>query len=123
MPRQALVEKRVISRQQIYDAGIRAQLSFHKQLSFFAERLAQVLVEIGKDVRIRCNATQLGDIQPIENEALYQRVRTRVGHHAPHLLLQDGRVVELSVRCESEQLLVGDAAPEEKGEPGGDLVR
>ena len=46
-----------------------------------------------------------------------ERVGLRIGQHPPHLLLEHRRLVQLALRGEVEQLVVGNAAPEEERQP------
>ena len=43
-----------------------------------------------------------------------ERLRARIGQHPPRLALQHGRIAQLALRRQVEQLVVGDAAPEEE---------
>ena len=111
---QALIDEGVIRVQQIDDAAILAQLAFDQQLGFLLERLAQVLVEVGKGRRIRLYRWDIAQEQPLAGEVLHQRLRARIGQHAPDLALQNGRVAELAALGNGEQLVVGNAAPQEE---------
>ena len=50
-----------------------------------------------------------------------QRARLRVGQHAPDLPFEFRRLVQPLLRGHSQQFVVGDAAPEEKGESRGKI--
>ena len=57
-------------------------------------------------------------IQPLAGEVADQRLGARIGQHPPHLLLQHRRVVQLALRsARSQQLVVGNAAPQEERQP------
>ena len=43
-----------------------------------------------------------------------ERLRARIGQHPPRLLLEHRRLVQLALRRQVEQLVVGNAAPEEE---------
>ncbi len=61
-------------------------------------------------------------IQPLGGEIVDERSgRARIGQHAPHLLFQDCRSRELSALGQVEQAVVGNAAPQEKGQARGDF--
>ena len=64
---------------------------------------------------------KIPQVEPLAGEVLDERVRARVVEHAPHLLAQRRGLVELVVDGEREQLVVGDAAPEEERQPRGEL--
>ena len=51
---------------------------------------AQVVVEIREQVQVRVDDLQVPQMQPLAGEIVNQRLATRVGQHAPHLLFQDG---------------------------------
>ena len=51
--REPLVEERVVGRQQLGERAIVAQLAADEQLGLAPERLAQVLVELREQIRIR----------------------------------------------------------------------
>src|SRR5262249_33657421 len=60
-------------------------------------------------------------LEPASGEIVDQRARARIAQHALHLLLQHARVAQLSAyRCVA-QLVVRDAAPQEKGEARGEI--
>ena len=54
--------------------------------------------------------------QPLAGEVVDQRVGFWIGQHALDLFLQHGRILELALRGEVDQLIVGNAAPQEEGQ-------
>ena len=55
MASQTFVEEGVIGIQEVQDAAILPQQAFKEKLRLQPERLPQVVIEIGKDLRIRPN--------------------------------------------------------------------
>ena len=61
------------------EAAIAAHLAFHKQLSFLRECLTQVIVELGKTIRIRRETRNLPQPEPLAGEIAHQGLGTRIG--------------------------------------------
>ena len=96
-------------------------VEFDQEFRFLLERLTQVLIEVRKGGRIRLYSRDIAQEQPLTSEILHQRVRSRIGQHAPDLALQARRVAELAALGDREQLVVGYAAPQEEGQPRCEL--
>ena len=79
--------------------------------------LAQVVVEVGELERVGLLVPQVAQVQPLAGEVLDERVRLRIGQHAPHLLLEHRRLLQLAPRRRVEQLVVRNAAPQEERQP------
>ena len=109
-----LVDERVVGRQQIDDAAILAQLAFEEQLGLALKRLAEVVVEIGKLVGVGGHGAQVAQVQPLSGEARDERPRSRIGKHPADLPFEHRGIAQLSARRGREQLVVGDAAPQEE---------
>jgi hypothetical protein len=114
VPRQPFVEERVVGGEQIQDAAIGPQLVVHQQLGFPQERASQVLVELGEDVRIGRPARDLAEAEPLAGEVLGERTRARVPQHPADLRFDHARIREPPALGQRQQLVVRDAAPEEK---------
>ena len=121
MLRQALVDERVSRIQQIEDAAIFVFDAADEQLGLAAERLPQVVVEIGKGPRIGVGGRQIPEIQPLPREVGDERLGTRVGQHPPRLLLEHHQIVQLSPDRGIQQLVVGNGAPQKRCQAGGKL--
>ena len=121
MPRQPLVEERVIRRQQLRDPAVVLKLAADEQFGFLAERLAQVLVELREQIRIRDGIAQVAELQPLAGEVLDEGLRARIAQHAAHLRLEHAAVAQRSLGGAVEQLVVRDAAPQEERQAGGEL--
>ena len=115
--REPFVEKRVVRAQQVDDAPVLPQLAFHEQLGLTLKGLAEVLVEPGKQIRIRCDAADAAQHQPLASEIVDQRRRPGISQHPVHLLVERGRVAQLASSREIEELVVGNAAPHEERQP------
>ena len=77
-------------------------------------RLAQVVVEIGECLEVRLDVFQVAQIEPLVGEIRDQRLGAFVGQHAPHLLFQHRRILELALAGQGQQLIVGNGAPEKE---------
>ena len=60
---------------------------------------------------------EVAQIQPLRREVVDQRLGALVGQHAAHLLLEHRGVLEAPVHRGIEQLVVGNAAPQEERQP------
>ncbi len=114
MPRKPLVEERVIRRKEIAHAAVFAEDAVEEELHLPADGRAQRRVERGIRVRVRVEARCVAHTQPLEREIRRQRLRTRIGEHAPHLRLERLRRAQLVLLRQRQQLLVWNARPEEE---------
>ena len=121
VPGQSFVHERVVARQQLEHALVLAQDAAKEQLGFTAERLPQVVVEVGEQVRVRHDAAQIAQVQPLAREVGDQRLGPRIGHHPAHLPRQHLGPAEPAFVGQLQQLVVGDAAPEEERQTRGQL--
>ena len=115
VPRQPLVDERVVRRQQIEDAAVLAHDAVEEQLGLAPERLPQVVVEVGELVRVRaacsagCAGTATGrrSCRPAPATVGSASMRRTCCSSTPGVL-------ELALRRDVEQLVVGNAAPEKE---------
>ena len=114
--REPIVREGVIGQQQIGDAAILSKLIGDEQLGFLRHRFAQVFVEFGIQLRIGDEAGNLAQLEPPCREPLDERIRARIAQHAAHLLLEHRGIFQLAARGRIQQLLVGNAAPQEERE-------
>ncbi len=121
VPREPLVDEGVVGRQQVDDAAVLLHDAGEEQLGLAPQRLPQVVVEIGERRRIRPGAGEVPQIEPLPREVLDHRLGARVGQHPLHLSLERGGIPELAALRRREQHIVRDAAPQEEGEPRGDV--
>ena len=68
MPRQPLVDERVVGIQQIHDAAVFAHDAVEEQRRLFLHRLTQVVVEIGERTEIRAGVLEIAQVQPLLGE-------------------------------------------------------
>ena len=122
VPGQSLVHERVVARQQLEHAPVLPKDAAKEQLRFTAERLPQVVVEVGEQVRVRHDAAQVAQVQPLAREVGDERLRPRIGHHPADLPHQDVRPAKPPFVGQLQQLVVGDAAPQEERQARGQLV-
>jgi hypothetical protein len=71
---EALVEERVVGAQQVEHVAIVANQAVEQQLGLAAERLAQVVVEVGELVRIGRDTADVAQLQPLAGEVVHQRL-------------------------------------------------
>ena len=76
--------------------------------------LIDPLSQLGFNVIAYGCTTCIGNSGPLPGEVADKRLRAAIGEHASHLFLENGRVPELSLRGDGQQLLVRNAAPQEK---------
>ncbi len=84
--REPLVQERVVGRHQVEDVAIFADDAREEERGLALEGLAEVVVEVGKLLRVRLHVLQVAEIQPLAGEVGGQRVGLRIGQHAPDLL-------------------------------------
>ena len=117
MPRQALVDVRVVRPDQLQHTPVVADRAGDEQLRLLPERLHQVLVEVRIPAVLDHHFVEATELEPLGREIGRERLdRTRVGEHSPDFPLQGHRLGELSPLGQVEKALVGDAAPEEERE-------
>src|ERR1019366_1228094 len=90
---------------------------FKEQLRFLAEPLAQIVVEVRKQIGIGQDVRNIAQMQPLAREIRYERFRFGIRQHAANLGFEYRRITQRSLdRC-AEQLIVRNAAPKEKRKP------
>src|SRR5688572_5944359 len=118
VPGQAFVDERVVGAQQLHRAAVLSQDVAEEQLRLAAERLADVVVEVGEHQQVgRDLRLEIAQLQPLPDEVTHQRIGTFVGDHAPYLRSQHARLTELPGDREIHQRLIGNAAPQEERQP------
>ena len=56
-------------------------------------------------------------MQPLPGEVADERLGLRIGQHPSNLLLEHGWLLQPSLSGDGQQLVIGNAAPEEEREP------
>ena len=120
MAGQPFVQERVIRVQQIEDAAVLAHDRRKEPPRLFQHRGPQAVVEPGESLRVRREAVQPLQLQPLQGEVLDQRLGFRVLEHAPHLGVRD--CPQLVLLGQLGQFLVRHGAPQEVRQPRGELV-
>ena len=90
----------------------------NKQLGLAPERLAQVVVEVRELVLVWDDVAQVPQLQPLAGEVVHERARARSASMRRTCRSQHGWVLQLPLARHVEQLIVGNAAPEEERQPG-----
>ena len=88
--------------------------ALEEQLRLPTHRLPQVLVEVRKLDGIGRGAGEVAEIEPLPSEVVDECSRARVPQHPPHLRVEHARVGKAPLRRLIEQLVVGNAAPQEE---------
>ena len=114
VPRQTFIDEGVVGVQQVHHAAVFAHDALEEELRFLAHRLAQVVVEIGEDLRIGRGVLEVAQEQPLLGEVVDQRVGALVGKHALHLLFQYRVVVQFALARQIQQFVVRRTAPQEE---------
>ena len=121
VPGEPLVDEGVVGVEEVEHAAVVAQGAGEKQGRLVPECLDEVVVEVGIRHRVALDVLEVAQVQPLHGEVVDERPGPQVGEHAPDLLVEDRRIAQPARLRRVEQGVVGDAAPEEKGEPRGDL--
>jgi len=118
---QPLVDEGLVRRQQLEHAVDLASLAVEKQLHLTGHRLAQVRVEVGEGVGVGRHQRHVAEIEPLSAEVVDKRPGAGVGEHPRDLRLQHPLATQLVPLGQTEQRIVGQAAPQEERQPGGEL--
>src|SRR4030095_8518658 len=111
---QALVEKRVVRLEESEQAAILAQHAVEEELGLLAEGLPQVVVEVAKQIGARNDRVDISQPQPLSGKIRREIERAAIGEHPARLLLDLSGLTQLASNGCVEQLIVRDAAPQEK---------
>ncbi len=104
----------MVRRQQVQNAAILAKDAVDKQLHLAPERLAQAVVEVREDDRVRIDLVERPHLQPLKREVADQRFGTRVGEQPSDLGLEHRRGRKRSAFGQRQELLVRSAANQEE---------
>ena len=75
----------------------------------------------GNFLRVGLDHIEIADFQPLAGEVGGEGAGARIGQHALHLRIEDGGIVQLPLRGQSDQLVVGHGTPQEVAEARGQL--
>ena len=76
-------------------------------------------IEVAVALRVELEEIEPGKPQPLRDKRIGEAFAGFVGQQALDLLGEEARFAEFAAFGQADQLLVWRAAPEEKGEPGG----
>ena len=93
---------------------VAAQHAVDEQPGLAPEREPQVLVETGEEPRVGLLRVHVAQEEPLLGEVVDEGGRPRVGEHAAHLAVEHVGLAQLAADGGVEQLVVGDAAPQEE---------
>ena len=119
MLRETIVHECVVRGKEIQNVSILVHHAFEQHLRLTAETLSQRIVPVGIAGGNRRRRFQISQIEPLSREVVHQGFGSRIGEHAPNLLFEHRRIVEFSLARDVDQFVVGNAAPQEKRQPGG----
>ena len=119
--RDPLVEERVVRGEQVGHAAVFLDDAPEQKLRLGAEPLPQVVVEVGEGARVGRDGVEVPQVQPLRREVRGQGLGAGVGQHAPHLGPQHVGVAQAARRRHVDQLVVGQAAPQEERQARGQL--
>ena len=77
VPRQTLVQERVVGVQQLLDRAILTDLTLKEQLRFADHRVTQRRIKTSEDAPIRFMRVEVAHLQPLFDEVLYEPRRAR----------------------------------------------
>ena len=118
--RQPLVDERVVGGQQVDGRPVFADDAVEEQLHLALEGQRQRVAVVGKEERIGHDVGQPAQRQPLPGEVGGEGLGARVGQHPPRLPLEHRRLVQACPSRQVQQLVVGDAAPEEERQTRGE---
>ena len=110
---QSFVQIAKTTAEEIEHAAVFADDRRGKEFGFATHRGFQFRVEVWIDLRIRRDAVEEPQVEPLREEVIDEGLCLAVGEHSANLLLERGVFVQLAFRGQAEELLVGSAAPEE----------
>src|SRR5215831_14761187 len=97
MLRDTLIDESVIRSQQIQSRTVFENNALEKHFGLSFQTLAEIVVEIGKDIFVRPHTLHVAQIQPLARKVGAKSPRTLIGEHTFYLLLEDGRVLQPSL--------------------------
>src|SRR5687768_3388228 len=115
VPGKSFVEERVVRPDQIHHAAIFADDAVDKELSFFPETFAHVVVEFGEPACARHERIEVAQPQPLTRKIRRQILRPWIRKHPASLLLELFGPAQPAANRRIEQLIVWNAAPQKKG--------
>src|SRR5688572_27367528 len=87
------------------------------QLRLAPERLAKVVIKIGKEPQVRGDGFQVAQLKPLLAKVSHQVCAAWISQHPANLVFQHLRLVQLTPLGRPEQFFVRNTAPKKEGEP------
>jgi hypothetical protein len=119
MPRQPLVQVRIVGSQQLLDGTILTNLTFEEQFRLLSHGFAQGRVDVRELTCIRFVRSNVSHFQPLFDEITQEPRRTAIREHAANLIRQRTRLFQPAARGDIQQLVIGNAFPQEERQPRG----
>ena len=116
---QPFVHEGVVGGEQVEEAPVLPNEAVEQQLGLAAHRIGELPVEVREPECVRLHLVHVLEPQPQRREPGGQRLRPRVGQHAPRLGLEHLRLRQRPRRGPRHQDLIGRGAPQEEGQPRG----
>ena len=116
MPRQPLIDERVVGIQEIHHAAVLTHDAVEEQGCLVLHRLPKVVVEIGEGFQVRNGVLEISQVQPLLGEIGDERLGSRVSQHSLDLLFEHDGLFQFALARERQQLVVRQTAPEKEGQ-------
>ena len=113
MARQPFVDECVIRIEQRENASVLANDAFEEQFGFALERLSQIVIEF---LRRSLDFAEFPQVEPLTGEVVDKSRRLRIRKHSADLLFAYFRIAEAAFRGGIEKFIVGNTAPQKKGQ-------
>ena len=119
--RQQLVEERVPRVDELADRTVLAQDPVEEHPRLGLHRVAQLGPPGGELLRVRLDAVEISNLEPLAGKILRHREGLRIGEHPRQLRLEDLRRAQPAPFGQRQQLLVRHRVPQEVTQPRGQL--
>lgn len=111
VPRESLVQERIVRGPEVRRRAVLAKLAFDKQRGFTVECSAQSIIEFGNEGAVAPHGGQLIERESCVKKSSDQRRGPGVSKHPPHLPLQRFRIVECAFGCGVVKRSIGRGVP------------
>ena len=122
VPREALIDHRVIRMQEIQHAVILPQHFPKEGDRLTLHRFFQFGIELGIDRLFDVQKIEELQAEPLSHEVFGETLAPRIRQHSLRLGEQHRRIVQLPLRRQARERLVGRTTPEEHGQPRRQFV-
>src|SRR5262249_46229441 len=111
---QPFVDEAVVCGEEVEDTPVFPQDALEEELGFATEITPEIFPEIREQELVGRRTLQRPQLQPLTSEVVRQAFGPRVGQHPLNLMLEDAGLAKGALDSRVQQLLVGNAAPEEE---------